>query len=281
MPVKHFLFNPYKGESDKETIDEIRASGETTLKDWDEKISSTRKSKISQEDNLNHVHDRVVVKVDMDSKNSYQFSNGVQIRLERKFNEFNRRITEPINCIIISGEGLLKGGEMLVDHNAFHESNRINDYKNSFENDESDKVRYFSVPIYECYAWRKPSGEWMPMPTFEFGLRVFKPYGGLIQGMPPTQLKDTLYVTTGELKGNVVKTVVAADYCIIFQGDNGREDYLIRFRPDGDDSQKMEPEAIAILHDETDKVISGEYLVGYSETDCKPISEFVQNDSIS
>jgi hypothetical protein len=273
MAVKHFLVNPYKGETDKETINLLREKGELFIKQWDESVSVAKKQKIEEEDNLTYVHDRIIVKADIDFKNSHKFSNGLVIRRERKFNEFNRRITEPVNVIVISGENIQKGAEILVDHNALHETNRIYDYKNSFENEGSDKIRYFSIPITECYAWRVGKESWKPMPTFEFALRVFEPYKGVIAGIEPKQLKDMLYVTGGELKGKVVKTLVACDYQIIFQGDDGREDCLIRFRPFGDPVRKMEEEAIAILHDETDKVNKGKLLVGYSIKDAKQIGQ--------
>ena len=68
----------------------------------------------------------------------------------------------------------------------------------------------------------------------------------------------------------MVKTLVACDYQIIYQGKNGREENLIRFRPMGDPKNKREEEAIAILNDETKKVLSGEYLIGFTTSDAKP-----------
>lgn len=268
--AKHFVFGGKK-EISKETITQIQIEGESLLKTGDEVLNEKAKNKLKEEDFLTHVEGRVVVKLDIENKNSHTFESGLTIRRERKFNEFNRRITQPVNVIVISGEGIPKGAELLIDHNALHETNRINDYKNSFELEDSDRVRYFSIERYECYAWRMGEGEWKPIPPFEFALRVIKPYKGVLHGVEPEILKDTLYVTSGKLKGKVVKTLKACDYQIVFQELNGREGNLICFRPFGDEKRKMEEEAIAILHHETEQVNNGKLLVGISVSDCKPL----------
>ena len=272
MSTKYFVFGK-AGLPSKETIKRIQADREALLKNGDEVRDKDAMLQLSEEDFLIHVDGRIVVKLDIENKERYTFDGGLTIKRERRFNQFNLRIANPVQCTAISGEGIPKGAEMLVDHNAFHESNRINDYKNSFENDGSDRVRYFALPTYECYAYREWKGDWKPMPPFEFALRVFKPYTGILEGIEPTVLKDTLYVTSGELKGNVVKTLKGCDYQIIFASDDGREDYLIVFRPFGDLKRHMEEEAIAILHEETEKVNSGEYLVGYELSDAKKLND--------
>jgi len=268
MNKKHFVFG-FDTKLSKEQKAEIRESEEQRLLRKD--IEETEKAKIqlAATDSLVHTEGRIIVKVDVDSKNSHTFEGGLTIRRERKFNEFNRRITEPTNCWVISGEGIPKGAELLVEHNAFHETNRINDYKNAFENEGSDRVRYFSLSLHECYVWRVGDGEWQPLPPFQFALRVFKPYTGVLENIAPTLVKDTLFVTSGELKGNVVKTVKAADYCIIFQTEMGNEGQLILFRPYGDSKRNLEEEAIAILHTETELVHNGILLVGVEVKNCK------------
>lgn len=266
---KHFLVNPYVGESDREVIKAIRKHDELKLHLGDRISDEQSKRQIAEEDNLVHIQDRIVVKVDMLSKNYHLFEDGTKFRIERQFNQFNRRIAQPVNCIVISGEGIPKNAEILVSHNALHESNRINDYKNNFESEESDRVRYFSIPDYECFAWREGGGEWNPIPPFEFALMVFKPYEGVLEGIEPTEIKDTLYVTSGDLKGNVVKTLKGCAYVVIYQDTNGRENYLLRFRPHGCEKTKREEEAIAILHNETELVNSGKLFVGYDTKNCK------------
>ena len=51
------------------------------------------------------VEGKVVVSVDHEKKNSYTFENGVTIRMERDWNNLNRRETQPVNAIVIDGEG--------------------------------------------------------------------------------------------------------------------------------------------------------------------------------
>jgi len=67
-----------------------------------------------------------------------------------------------------------------------------------------------------CFAWHDGK-DWQPLKPFDFALRIFKPYKGAIQGIEPTLINDTLFVTSGELKGKAVKTIKASDYQIVFQ----------------------------------------------------------------
>ncbi len=264
---KHFLVNPNIQYQDKEIVNRIIQEREVVFNDT---FSLRRKediSKLSEEDNLRHVEGRVVVKIDIDSKDSWTFENGQKIEYKRRFNNFNVRETMPVNAIVISGEGINKGSEILVHPNSIHDSNRIFDYK-----DSNDNIRYFSIQSEMCFAWYdEEEKEWRGIYPYELGLRVFVPYEGLISGIEPKQLKDTLFVLTGDLRNKVVKTLSACDYQIIFQGKNGREQSIIRFRPSGHPEVKREEEAIAILNEETKKVLSGKYLVGFTTSDAKPI----------
>ena len=275
---KFFLLDPKRRSSSKEVTNLIQQEGEQILQGIDNIVTIKKTSQLLEEDNLVHVDNRIVVKVDMKSKDSHTFASGLVIRRERNFNNFNRRETQPVNCIVISGDGIPKDAEILVDHNAFHETNRVNDYKNSFESEDSEIVRYYSLARYECFAWRTGESDWVPLYPFQFGLRVFQPYKGLLDGIEPQPLKDTLYVLSGDLKGTVVKTVKAADYVIIFQERTGREGSLLVFRPNGDEKRKLEEEAIAILHSETKKVISGELLIGFTIQDAKQLKDIVSNN---
>lgn len=271
---KHFILSPGIVESSKDAIKAIQLDHESLLREGNITQEAQVKKKLEEDDNLIHVEGRVIVKLDVKNKDSHTFSDGTQIAYERNFNNFNRRETQPVNVIVISGEGIPKNAEMLIDHNALHETNRINDYKKSFETAESDRIRYYSIPLYECFAWRSGNENWVPIAPFEFGLNVFRPYEGILVGVEPTQIKDTLLVTSGEYAGNVVKTLKGCDYVIIYQENNGKENYLLRFRPNGDQEKGLPEEAIAILHDFTDQVNGGKLLVGYSIKDAKPLKEW-------
>lgn len=263
--AKHFVVNPKIERSSKETVDRIRREEETVLKQSEISKIQQNERKIAEEDNLRFVPGRVIVKINTDYKNFWTFEDGTKIRYERQFNNFNVRETNPVNAIVISGEGINPNSEILIHPNSIHESNRICDYK-----DSNDNVKYYSIEKDMCFAWY--DGEkWQPIPPFDFALRIFKPYAGMLENIYPTQIKDTLWVTTGELKGNAVKTLIACDYQIVFQNREGREQSLIRFRPFGDEEKKREEEAICVLGDVTEKVLSGQYLIGLTLSDAKTL----------
>lgn len=262
---KHFILTPNPIPVSKETVQRIEA--ESAMIKWsdDDRRNKESLSVLSEYDSLKHVEGRVIVKNYQEGKNWHTFESGEKIRLERKFNNFNLREVNPVNCIVISGDGLQYGTEIIVDYNAIQDTYQINSYKNK----DAD-IKYYSVPVDLCYLI-KIEDEWKAIPPYETALRVFKPYSGPMIGIPPTLLKDTLYVASGRLKGQVVRTLICCDYCVVFQDSNGREGNIIRFLPDGDPLTKKEEEAICILDDVTEKVNSGEYLIGLTITDAKSI----------
>lgn len=224
---------------------------------------------------LKHVEGRIICSVDLQAKNFHTFSDGTKIRLERQYENMNRRQTEPVNAIVVSGANIPAGSEILVHHNAPSETNRIHNYTQLSGKETSSDIKYYSIPEEQCFLWRDENDTWQPIAPYETALRVFKPYNGILQGIEPTVLKNTLYVTSGNLKGKVVATVEASDYQVVFQDINGREGNVIRFRPNGDERHNREPEAVAIMDSLTDKVNEGEYYVGIEIKDAKPLKELV------
>jgi hypothetical protein len=216
---------------------------------------------------LKAVDGRVIISVDLEGKNSHTFQDGTKIRLERQWNNLNRRETHPVNAIVIDGGGAKSGSQILIHPNMTHESNKIFNFTSLSGQVEGSDVKYFSIPIEQCYAWldEEDNNTWKPLPNFDFGLRVYKPYKGPIEGIEPTYIKDVLYVTTGEFKGLVVHTLKACDYEIIFQGIHGREERIIRFRHFPDQEHERE-EIIAVDHYLTEQVNNGKLLVGLSPT---------------
>lgn len=271
MNQKYFLLNPRINKLNKKEIDEIQNGHQFILDKSEIEKRQKNINKITEIDNINNVSGRVIVKINLEYKNYHTFNNGMVIRRERQFNELNRNITEPVNAIVISGEGIIKNSEILVHPNSIHDSNRIFDYK-----DGNDNIKYYSIHNDMCFGWYdEDNKQWEPISPYDFAMRIFVPYSGLIQGLPPTQLKDTLWVTTGELNGNAVKTIAASDFPIIFNNRNGQEKTIVRFRPFGDKIKQREEEAICILNDVTKKVLSGKYLVGYTTSDAKPLKEYL------
>lgn len=266
MATKHFILNPNSNPSAKEDILEVEQIRTKKLAETWEAREKKAAQAIQEESFLKHTYGRVIVKVDVEKKNYHTFENGTTIRRERNFNEFNRRITQPSNAIVISGEGIEKDSEILISHNAIHDTNKIFDYRN-----DSPNIQYFSIPEYDCFAWRDKNGQMQPMKNYEFALRIFKPYQGMIIGTPPTEIKNILYITTGTLKGKVVHTVIAADYQIVFQELDGKEGNLIRIRHSEDDTFDRE-EVMAVDHDLTEQIKRGTLLVGITQKDCKKLN---------
>lgn len=228
---------------------------------------------------LKHIEGKVIIKINEDYKNWHTFSDGTRIRRERQWNELNRRVSEPVNAIVMSAENIPEGAEILIHPNEIHESNRIHNYNPLSGEDVASDWKYYSISSDQCFAWTI-EGNWMPIPPYEFALRVFKPYTGILQGIDPEPLKRILYITTGEYSGNVCHTIVASDYEIIYQERTGREGRLIRCRPNGDGKHGREEEIIAIDHTLTDKVKTGELLVGYDIGSAKKIDEYGRNSTI-
>lgn len=267
MAVKHFIIDPSRIEVDKKSIQKIEKIKTEKIN----KSAGNRETKnaaiLKEQDTLVCVYGRVIVKCNKEGKNEHTFDNGVTIRRERQFNNLNVRETMPVNAIVISAENIPSNVEILVHPNSLHDSNKVFNYKN----DTAD-IGYYSIKTEDCFFWKDEHNEWQPLKPYEKALRVFEPYKGMMEGVLPKLIKDTLFVTTGELKELVVKTLIASDYQVIFQDINGKEGNLIKFRPFGDPETNKEEEAIAILHDLTEQIKNGELLVGISVDDCKKLN---------
>ena len=214
---------------------------------------------------------RVIIKVDLESKNSHTFKDGTKIKLERVYDNFNMRYVKPVNAEVVDGKDIPTGAEILIHHNATHDTYKIFNYQRPTTEASSD-IQYFSIPIEECFMWREGKGSiWNALNNFVTALRIFKPYKGMLQGIEPEVMNNKLYITSGELKGRVVNTVISSDYEIIYQNDDGTEGRIIRLRyfPDGNDRNEI----IAINDNMTELVESGELLVGYNKSDAKQLKE--------
>lgn len=220
---------------------------------------------------LKYTEGRIIVEIDLEKKNWHQFDDGTKIRLERKYENFNERYTRPVNAIVVSSEHIPSGSEILIHHNCTHDTNRIFNYKQLSGKDEASDIKYYSIHEDEVFAWRDKD-EWKPLPGFDFALRIFKPYKGILHGIEPEKIKQCLYLTTGKYKDQVCITLQAVDYQIIFQDVNGREGNLIRLRTEGDEKTQREPEIVAIHHEYTEMVKYRQLIVGLTKSDAKPIN---------
>lgn len=213
---------------------------------------------------------RVIIKVDLESKNSHTFKDGTKIKLERVYDNFNMRYVKPVNAEVVDGKNIPAGAEILIHHNATHDTYKIFNYQRPTTEASSD-IQYFSIPIEECFMWRKDGSMWNALNNFVTALRIFKPYKGILNGIEPEVMNNKLYITSGELKGKVVNTVISSDYEIIYQKEDGTEGRIIRLRyfPDGSDRNEI----IAINNYMTELVENGDLLVGYSKSDAKKLKE--------
>jgi len=217
---------------------------------------------------LKAVDKRVIMFVDIEGKNSHTFSDGTVLKLQRDYNNFNKRYTMPVNGIVIDSEYIPQGASVIFHHNSVHDVNRIFNYEGLTKESSSD-VKVYSIPENECYLWKgKYSSDWEPCKGFATGFRVFKPYIGVFEGIKPTIIPKKMFITSGEYTGKVVITLPAADYEMIFQGENGQEERVIRCRH-FECAEHEREEIIGIDFEATNKVESGEWLIGIDVNDCK------------
>jgi hypothetical protein len=165
----------------------------------------------------------------------------------------------------VAAKDIPEGAEILIHHNATHDTYKLFNYLRPTAEASSD-IQYFSIPIEECFLWRDGQDKaWQPLNNFVTGLRIFEPYTGFLEGIPSTLIKNKIYVTSGDLIGKVVTTLISSDYEIIYQNDDGTEGKIIRLRyyPEGHERN----EVIAIDHNLTSRVINNEVLIGYGISD--------------
>lgn len=265
---KYFLVNPDQNNlsrTDILTIEKERVEG---IDKRESTLENVAESLLKQDDNLKRIDGRVVIKINTESKNYHTFENGEKIRIERRFNNLNRRQTESCNAYVIDADNIPKGTEVLVYYNSIHDSNKIFNYK-----DESPYIGYYSIKEEDCYLYRD-GNEWKPFAPYATALRVFEPYTGTIENVKPKPFKDMLYVTSGELKGQVVKTLKGCDLQVVFQDIDGKEGNIIVFRPFGYERLNLEEEAIAVLNSYTDEVNGGKLLIGLTPGDAKTLKRW-------
>lgn len=220
------------------------------------------------------VNNRVICLVDLEQKNYHSFSNGVIIRHERGWNNFDQKHTQQVLGIVISADNIPEGALVLFHHNGTHDVNRLFDHGKLSGTDIAKGEVIYSIPENECFLWKK-DGDWMPTKGFVIAERVFEPYKGIIENIPPRKLKNVLYIRTGEFSGKVVHTLVACDYEIIFRSpEKGIEERIIRCRHFEDEENERE-EIVAIDHRLTEMVLKGELLIGLSESTAKPLNELI------
>lgn len=267
---KHFLLNPKINPLSKEEKIKNSTANAKILKDADELYRELSEKRIKEEKvELRHTEGRIIIKIDMDSKDVHTFADGTKIERPRRYNNLNRRETQPVNCWVVDSEYIKEGSEILIHPNAICDANKIFNYADSAI-EQGNSVRYYSIEETSAYLFREGE-EWKPLKNFAIGLRVFKPYKGAITGIEPTQIENVLYLTSGEYANQCVQTLKACDYEIIFTGIKGREERAIRCRHYENQSHDRE-EIIIIRHDLTKRVKNGKLLIGLTPNDAKKLT---------
>jgi hypothetical protein len=222
---------------------------------------------------LKHTEGRIIIKADKDGKNWHTFSDGKRIRLERDYDNLDRKYTAQILGEVVSGESVPRGAMILFHHNAIHPVNQILNHSQLDGEEVASDVQIYSISEGECYLWKMPNEKgWKPTNGFVTALRVFKPYLGDLEGVFPEKLKEVLYITSGQLKGKVCHCLKACDFSLIFNNEEGREETIIRARHfEGEELNERE-EITAISQELTKKVKKGILYVGLSERDCKQLN---------
>jgi hypothetical protein len=222
---------------------------------------------------MKHVQGRIVVKADKDGKNWHTFSDGKKIRLEREYDNLDRKHTSQVLGEVVSGEYVPSGAMILFHHNSMHPVNQIFNHSELNGEELASGVQVYSIPETECYLWKMPGEkDWKPLKGFATALRVFKPYDGFIEGVLPEKMNNILYITSGKLKGKVCHTLKASDLSIIFNNEQGVEETIVRVRHfEGEDLHERE-EIIAIDNALTKMVKAGKLLVGIDHNHCEKVA---------
>lgn len=222
---------------------------------------------------MKHTEGRIIVKADKDGKNWHKFSDGKLIRLEREYDNLDRKHTAQILGEIVSAEYAPAGALVLFHHNAIHPVNQILNHSQLSGEEIASGVEIFSFREDECYLWKMPGDtKWNPMRGFATALRVFTPYDGQFEGVLPEKIKDVLYITSGEFKGKVCHCLKASDMPLIFNNEDGVEETIIRVRHfEGKDLNERE-ELTAVNAELTKKVKKGILHVGITPKDCKQLN---------
>lgn len=221
---------------------------------------------------LKHIEGRIIIRVDTEGKNWHRMPDGKMIRLERKYDNFDNKYTRPVNGEVVSAEHIPVGCEVIIHHNATHDTNRIFNYEALSGKVEADSIKYYSITTEEAFVYRDED-KWYPLPGYDFALRVFRPYFGPLQCIEPKLIKNTMLLTTGEYKGLICHTIKYVDYEMVFQNIDQRETRLIRIRTNGCEKTKREEEVACINHKLTDEYNAGKIYAGLTNSDCKPKNE--------
>lgn len=219
---------------------------------------------------MKSVKGKVIIKVDIEQKNGYTFSDGTNLIMPRDVENLNKCYTWQTMGECIDAENIPKGALILFHHNATHDVNVVFDSDLLTKEEKLEGFKIISIKEHECFLW-KQKGEcdsWNTTKGFATAYRVFQPYVGRMVGIEPKLIKNVLYIRDGEFKDKVVHTLKAADYQITFRNEKGVDENFVRCRHFEDEYHERE-EITAVDNGMTEKVRNGELLIGITVNDAK------------
>jgi hypothetical protein len=235
------------------------------------------------------LNSRVLVSVDTTYRDKYKLTETIDIQMVRDIDQFDYRMKNPVNATVISGRGLKKSQELLLNHNSICETNRICD--TGLDDLSTPNIKYYCIPENEVYMYRDAydaldgCGGWQPYTYYDFDAntkawketqvlivkKVFRPVQSILV-LPPKEVEDRLFVIRGNYEGNVLITDKYCYYTIYYQEVTGRDAHISRMLDN-------EWEVIGISHDLTAQVLKGELLIGDTPEDAKTYNDFFTQHS--
>mgnify|MGYP003651273728 CR=1 FL=1 len=225
---------------------------------------------------IKNIPGRIVVKADIEGKNWHKFTHGSKIRIERNYNNLDRKHTQQVLGEVVSADNIPSEAMILFHHNSIHPVNMINNHTQLSGDEIASGIQYYSFVEDECYIWKLYNEKkWNPMTGFGIVLYLFEPYIGPLLGIPPKKIKDILYIANGPRhQGMACHCYKNSGMPIIFINEKGIEETIIRFR--SFENYNDREEILAVNYEITDKINSGEIYVGTNEKDCKPLNQYYE-----
>jgi len=212
----------------------------------------------------------VIIKIDVRQKEKYNLTPDTQIFIERNYN-FNLREDRAAMGYVVDGGGYPVGSQILIHYLAMEQHHEILSENLLTKEEKKEGFKVISIEEDMCFAY-VVNGEWEPCKDYFITSRVFKPYKGIMDGVPHEQVKNILYIHKGvdnydgqdkDLSGKVAHVTPFSDYEIIWHNTKNREERLIRTR---------HRELMAIDEGLTKKVESGELLIGFTPDNCSKLN---------
>lgn len=191
----------------------------------------------------------VLIKIDLEQKKKYKFSNGAEIFISRG-HEYNLRLDNPNVAEVIDAENIPTGALVLIHHNSIQDSFKVFEEEN-----------IFSVPNDMVFLYYYDN-EWLPNTGFVIAERIFKPYKGVLIGIESELVKNRMWIVKGLYAGACAITLKNCDYEIVYFLD-GKEHSIIRTR-----TREIIGEDVLL----GEQIKNNIYLVGINPQDAKTLN---------